>query len=668
MPASRSAGSIGAAVAALAVAITETFLCSRASAEEPPPEGIALTPVVVTATRLPTPESEVASSITVITREEIEGKQERALPSVLLDVPGLNVVQTGGAGGLTSVFIRGTNSNQTKVFVDGIDVGDPSAAIGAFDFAHLLTFGIERVEVLRGPQSALYGSDAIGGVVNIITQKGTGPAQAIGSLEGGSFGTFNQFGLARGALERFTYAFDAEHLHFADTPVTPLGLLPPGRLRIGDSYDNKTFGAKLGANLTDTLDVGLVARYIDTALGFTGDDLSVFPSVPAASQSTSQTRQLFARAMAHQVLIEGLFDHALGLGYTADRRRDFSPGSAPDHNRGDRIKLDWQGNLRLAASEILTIGAEHQIDQIRSSPISAEITDDAGFIQLQSSFDERLFDTISLRYDSYDRFGGKMTYRVAPAFLIPETGTKLKGTVGTGFKTPTLNELFVSFPAFNFFANPNLRPETSLGYDLGFEQAVPEQPVTLGATYFHNDLRNLITANATFTSNENIGRATTYGVESFAEYRPLDTLALRADYTFTIADNDLLHQELLRRPRHKVSLDTRWQITEPASLWATLVYVSPSADVNRSGTVSGLRANGYTIVNLAGTYELGHGLTAFARIDNLLDRRYQNPTGFLRPGLSAFAGFKLALDSGALNLVDKRDDARPDPAGARYRP
>jgi vitamin B12 transporter len=643
MPISRFAGSIGLASQAFAVAVIS--FSTETTAQEQMPEGMALGPVVVTATRTPTPESEVASSITVIPKEQIEGKQERTMPGVLLEVPGLNVVQSGGPGGQTSVFIRGTNSNQTKVFVDGVDVTDPSTPTGAFDFAHLLTYGVERVEVLRGPQSALYGSDAIGGVVNIITQKGVGPAQLAASAEGGSFGTFNQFGLARGALERFTYAFDVEHLHVADTPVTPLDLLPPGRLRLGDSYDNKTFGTKLGVALADNLDVGLVARYIDTALGFTGDDFSAFPSVPAASQTTSDTRQLFTRAFAHQTLFDGAFDHTLGLGYTDDRRRDVSPESAPNYNRGDRIKLDWQGNIRLAAGQILTLGAEHQIDQIRDSPISAETIDNAGFIQLQSSFGERFFDAVSLRYDGYDRFGGKLTYRVAPALLIPETGTKLKGTVGTGFKGPTLNELFVSFPAFNFFANPNLKPETSLGYDLGFEQSVPEQPVTFGATYFHNDITNLINPNATFTSNENVGRATTYGVESFAEYKPLEPLALRANYTFTIANDELLHQELLRRPRHKVSLDARWQVSEPALVWATLVYVSPWADVNRAGTITGLRANGYTTINLAGTYDLGHGLTAFARIDNLLDRRYQNPTGFLRPGLGVFAGFKVAFDS-----------------------
>ena len=161
-------------------------------------EPVPLPPVVVTPTRLPTPENQVGSSITVIPSEEIKRKQERTLPDALKDVPGLNVIQTGGAGGQTSVFLRGANANQTKVFIDGIDATDP--ATGTFNFEYILTWDIDRVEVVRGPQSGLYGADAIGGVVNIITKTGSGPPQFGGSIEGGSFGTFNQNAGVRGSL------------------------------------------------------------------------------------------------------------------------------------------------------------------------------------------------------------------------------------------------------------------------------------------------------------------------------------------------------------------------------------------------------------------------------------------------------------------------------------
>jgi vitamin B12 transporter len=611
-----------------------------AADDETSAEPVSLPPLVVTPTRLPTPESEVGSSITVIPSEEIERKQERTLPDALTDVPGLNVVQTGGPGGTTSVFIRGANSNQTKVFIDGIDATDP--ATGTFNFEHILTWDIDRVEIVRGPQSGLYGADAIGGVVNIITKTGTGPAQFGGSLEGGSFGTFNQYGGVRGSLDRFNYYLDFAHWQSTDTPVTPTDLLPPGRQAQDNSYDNKTLSSRFGINLADNFDVGLVTRYIDTFLLFTGDDILG----PESLRSTEHDQQLFTRGTAHLVSFDGVFDQTVGLSYTKFNQRDFDPNT-PDALAsffdGDRLKADWQGDINLMPGQVLTLRAEHQRDEI-TNPIAA-ITDNAAMIQLQSGFGERFFNAVSVRYDQYDTFGGKTTFRIAPALLFPETDTKLKGSVGTGFKAPTLPELFQNFPSFNFFGNPNLKPETSIGYDLGFEQAVLEKRVQFGATYFHNNIDNLININNTATSYVNVGRATTYGVESFLSYTPWEPLTLRADYTFLIAKDDILDQELLRRPKNKATLDAKWHVTDAAVLSATLLYVGPWVDVNRAGTVTGLSANGYTLVNLAASYDLGNGLTAYARINNLLDRHYQNPIGFLQPGFGIFAGVRFAFDT-----------------------
>ena len=183
--------------------------------------------IVVSATRIETPINEIGSSVTVITDKEIERDQKRTLPDVLRTVPGLNIVQTGGPGGKTSVFMRGSNSNHTKVLIDGIDANDPSQD-GVFDFGQVLASDIAQVEVLRGPQSSLYGSDAIGGVVNIVTKTGEGPAQFTGRLEGGSFETFNQTASVSGSVSRFRYSFNVAHFLADDTPVTPLDLLPPG--------------------------------------------------------------------------------------------------------------------------------------------------------------------------------------------------------------------------------------------------------------------------------------------------------------------------------------------------------------------------------------------------------------------------------------------------------
>lgn len=610
-----------------------------------PPKGDA--DIVVTATRLPTPAAEVASSVTVITGEEIERKQQRTLADVLRDVPGLSLVQTGGPGGLTSVFMRGTNANHTKVFIDGIDVGDPSSAGGDVDFAHLPAADIERVEVLRGPQSGLYGSDAIGGVINVVTTRRTGAPRLTVGMEGGSFGTFNQTGSASGAVSRLHYAFNAGHLHSGDTPVTPQDLVPAGRNAIGDFYDNKTVSAKLGSGLTDSLEMDVVARYIETELRFTGEDFSAFPSSPAAEHSRADTGQFFTRGTAHALLFDGALDQTLGVAYTRHYRRYLSPDTGlgpvdPVTYRGNRIKWDWQGNLFIAATQILTLGAESQREEI-TTPVSAEATTNAGFLQMQSSLDKRLFSAISLRYDDHDRFGGETTYRIAPAMLLRGTGAKLKGSVGTGFKAPSLDQLFHDYPAFGFFANPDLKPEESFGYDLGFEQALTRAHVQVGATYFHNDVENLITINNAGTSYANVAEATTSGVETFVSHEPSDRLSWRADYTYTKAEDAVSGEELLRRPTHKASVNARWQVTDAGTLSATVLYVGSRIDRSRDFTVPRFEAVGYTIVNLAGSYDVSRVLTAFARVENLFNREYEDPTGFLRPGFGAFAGLQAVV-------------------------
>src|SRR5882724_10614407 len=216
-------------------------------ANAPPQQGIPNTaPTVVSPTGVVTPASQIASSFTAITAQDIATQQYRTLPDALNTVPGLNVVQTGGPGGLTSVFMRGTNSNHTKVLIDGIEVGDPSNPNGSFDCAHLVTSDIQQVEVLRGPQSGLYGSDAIGGVISIITQKGDGPARWTASNEAGSFGTFNQSVGVSGSQDNYNYALGVSHVHASDVPVTPLQLLPPGQQANGNNYDNMTYSTKTG--------------------------------------------------------------------------------------------------------------------------------------------------------------------------------------------------------------------------------------------------------------------------------------------------------------------------------------------------------------------------------------------------------------------------------------
>ncbi len=614
--------------------------------------------IVVTPTLVPTPESEVASSITVITSADMQAKQERTVPDALADVPGLNVVQTGGPGGTTSVYMRGANANQTKVYIDGIDVSDPSSPDGSFDFGQLLTSGIDRIEILRGPQSGLYGSSAIGGVINIITKSGEGPPSVYGTLEGGSFGTFNQTMGVSGSVSRFSYSFNFAHWSSTDTDVTPPDLIPPGRPLNPDAYDNRSLSLKLGAQLSDNFDVGFVAHDIESTLYTTSDDFLG----PEAEQSINGNQELFTRTFGHLVSFDGRLDQTLDLAYTDYHRSFLDPNPASDYvdfYNGDRVKVDYQGNLTLVPGEVATLGAQHEIDAVDdptslagglpSPGFAASVTDDAVFAQLQSNIGQRFFNSANIRFDHNGQFGDAVTYRIAPAFLIPETGTKLKASLGTGFNAPSLEELYDNFPPF-FFANPTLQPERSIGYDAGFEQTLFAGKASFGATYFHNNIHNLIeiVTNAAFVGTyANVDQATTEGAESFVSIHPWEPLTLRADYTYTYAEDDTMDEPLLRRPRNKASVSGIWQATSRAQLSATVIYVGPWYDNNRDFTnLTPIPVPGYVLVNLAGSYDLGHGVTAFARIDNALNWRYEDPLGFDRPGLGVFGGLKVAFDAG----------------------
>jgi vitamin B12 transporter len=611
-------------------------VATAALAQAPPETDVS--PVVVTANRVPTQSQAVASSLTLITADDIAARQAPALTEVLKDVPGLNLVQTGGPGGQASVFLRGTNSNHVKALIDGIDVSDPSAPTGAVDFGQVLTPDIARIEVLRGPQSGLYGSDAIGGVINVITKEGQGPAKVTAELEGGSFDTFNQNGGVSGSSGGLHYAATVAHLYSGATPVTPTELLAPGERRIDDRSDNLTASTKLGYDITAGFGLGLVARYGDSQVRFTGDDF--LTGFPDASQSQTDTRRYDVRGTAHLKAFGGRFDQTLGVAYGSTATTEASPDNPTSYFTGDRVKVDWQGEVKLVTGETLVLGAEHERDGIRQ-PISANSSLDSGYAELVSNPVTNLNASLAVRYDANSGFGGQATWRFAPTYLIAATGTKLKASVGTGFKAPTLSERFQDFPAFGFFGNPDLKPETSTGYDIGFEQGLlQDRRLSFGATWFHNQVRNLIDNNADFTSYANVGRAHTEGVESFVAVRPIDTVSLRLDYTYTEAQDDVLHEELLRRPKNKWTLDARWQATSRLSFDMDVLSVGDRVDGNRQFTIPRLTAPGYTTADFAASYDVTGQVTVYGRVTNLADARYQNPVGFLQPGRGVFAGVR----------------------------
>jgi vitamin B12 transporter len=651
-------------------------LAQHASAQTDTQSGaVTLPQIVVSATAVPTPANEVASSVTVITAGDLEQKQLRTVPDALKQVPGIDVVQTGGPGGQTSVFMRGTNANHVKVLIDGIDVGNPSITNGAFDFGHLLAGDIERIEVLRGPQSGLYGSDAIGGVISITTKKGEGPPKVTAMAEGGSFGTFNQTLGVRGSQGNVDYAFNVLHFHSSATPVTPLHLLAPGQARVDDRYDNRTYSSKLGVKLTDQLSVNGVARYTDAKLGFTGENFSLFPlDYPEALQSTQRNHNLYSRGEVVWSPFGDRFKNYFGVNYTNQWDWTLNPNSdfaanngflsplvgPPVINVGERMKYDWRSETKLLEGQTLVLGLERENQSLRTN--STGVTDvpfgnftqtttyastgnKAGYVELQSEFAKRFFLATNARYDDNDSFGPHSTWRVAPAFIVPVTDTKLKATYGTGFKAPTLTQLYVNNPSFSAVSNPNLRPETSKGYDYGFEQPLLHDRVSFGVTYFRNDIRGLI--NNTFDpttfkfSYVNVGKATTHGTESFVAVAVTDQLKLRADYTTIVTRDESTELGLRNRPGNKESLTAIWSPTEQFNVSTTVLHVGRAVEFNRDGTVPREDSSAYTLVNLAANYRIDKHVEIFGRINNLFNRHYEEPIGFDQTGFGAFAGIRL---------------------------
>jgi vitamin B12 transporter len=640
--------------------------------------------VVVSPTTIPTPSYQSASATTVITAADIESHQYRTVPDALSLVPGLNIVQTGGPGGQTSVFIRGTNSNHVKVLIDGIDASDPSNPNQSFDLGQLLTGDIARIEVLRGPQSGLYGSDAIGGVISITTKQGSGPPKVTASIEGGSFGTFNQRLGFGGSQENFNYVFNVQHLRSTDTPVTPLNQLAPGEHRNNDRYDNWTYSTKLGASLTDTFGVNLVARYTQSVLGFTGEDaVNFFPPAPEPLQSTQTDKQFFGRAEAVWSLFDGRFKNFFGVNYTNEWTHNVDPNpdgftappaiAPPTTNLGQRAQVDWRGEACIIPGQTFVFGLEDKKESLSTDSTgaynaagiftpfttNASTGDKAAWFELQSQFWNRLFIVSNIRHDDNLSFGPHTTWRIAPTYIVPWTETKLKATYGTGFKAPTLTELYVNFPAFNAVANPNLAPETSTGFDMGFEQPLLHDQVAFGATYFHNNITNLIVGTfdpVTFISSyANVGQATTQGVEAFAAGVVNPQLWLRADYTYTEARDDTTGLALLRRPANKASVSAIWSPIDKMTVTTTFLYVSPWVDVDRSTFVRIVQP-GYDLARVAAEYTLTDNWTLFGRIENLFNLQYEDPAGFLRPGFGIFGGVRLdvgGLSGAKLPLVSK---------------
>ncbi|MBK8964640.1 MAG: TonB-dependent receptor [Candidatus Competibacteraceae bacterium] len=588
------------------------------SAQEELPE------LVVTATRVPIPPEQSGSAITVIDREQLEQRQIRIVADALRDVPGATVSRSGGPGNLTEIYLRGAETNQTLVLIDGVEVNNPDG--GAFDFNSLLDLEVERIEVLRGPQSVLWGSSAIGGVINILTKRAERPFQASARLEGGSFNTWHTSGSVGGRGERYDALLSGGWLQTDGWSA--------GSEWRGNSEDD---GAKIGALLfkgsvrpVDDLELTLTERYtrnrteFDAFLG--GDQKPVVDS-----NDRIDNKQNLLRLQGRYTLLGGAWEHLLGLArYDMDSTTN-SAGFEPFDSESHSNQIDYQSNYFLnagSARHTFTLLVKDKKDEASNTYFATNSVHNTGVaFQYGLGLDERLFLTAGVRRDFNDRFDDTSTYRLTAAYLWPEFGGRLHASYGTAIKNPTLTELF-GFSG-DFKGNPNLQPEESQGFDIGWEQSVLDQRLKFDVTAFDNRIDNIIVGAGRTVINLP-GESRARGVEISASARLTPDLSSTLAYTFTDTE-DTKGDELRRRPRHVASLGLNYRFIDRGNLNLTVrhngSFVDTAFDAQTFEThLAPMKS--YTVVNLAADYRLDEQWQFFGRIDNVFDEKYEDVLGY----------------------------------------
>ncbi|MBI4396669.1 MAG: TonB-dependent receptor [Elusimicrobia bacterium] len=606
---------------------------------------VSLEPLVITATRLETPERELASSVTVITRKEIEASQKSSVSEVLRGHPALDVVRTGGPGSNVAVFTRGGNSGHTLVMIDGVEAADPSSTDRSYDLAHLNVDNVERIEIIRGPQSTLYGSDAIGGVINVITKKGAGRPKFFALTEGGAYNTSRAEAGVSGGTGRMNYSVEGSRLY--------TGAISAQAKRLGaterDGYGSSSLSGRVGLASAENWGVDVVSRYASarSQIDSTNDDPNY----------NVDNRQLFLRTEGRLGLRDGFWKQKAGVSIT-DHDRDFenpvdtlNPSSSSRDSYDSRIlKADWQSDLRLHPANTLTTGVETERESAEINndsvsafgPYSSKFTDKVArtngyYAQDQIRLGESFFATLGGRLDDHDRFGSAATYRVTSAYWFHPSATKFKATYGTGFKAPSLFQLYSSF------GNNTLDPEESVGWDAGVEQQIAGGRGSLGATYFRNDFDRLIDYDSASSSYKNVREASTKGVELLGSFRPIQGLVLKANHTVTDTEDKSTGQDLLRRAKQKSGASASWDFGK-GDTHLGLVYVGKRDDLNFNVyPAPRVILASYALVNLGASYEVLPHLRLFGRVENALDKEYEEVFGYGSPGRGFYAGVKAAF-------------------------
>ncbi|MEI7749203.1 MAG: TonB-dependent receptor [Chlorobiaceae bacterium] len=618
------------------------LLCSKGLLAEEQPRSFVGEEVVVSATKtLNSIVDAGGSSVTVVTAEEIRKSGKSTVEEVITGTLGIDVVSNGGLGTQTSIFMRGADAKNVLVLVDGVPFNDPSDPNGAANIANLTVDNIERIEIVRGPVSVLYGSHATAGIINIITKQGKGKPEFTIGAEGGAYGTWKAYGNAMGKIDAFRYSVNLARLKsdgFSNVDQRNPLIMHPAITADKDGYRNTTLSTNLGYQLSKNVDLSNVLRYADASADLDG------------SYKYTDSKELAGR-VALRVNTDPV-TNTLYYNYSSKDRQYYDNSALKTATyKGYVNEVGWQADAALTSNNTVTVGADIQNEKMDNwsaasiyAPASAiNKSADLKSVFVQDQWHVSDFNLVAgLRYDDHQLFGGKTTYRVAPSFKFGDT--LLKFSYGTGFRAPSLYELYNPVSG-----NSMLNPETSKGWDAGLEQRLSDN-FKLGSTYFRTDYTDLIswvlTDPATYDGKyfQVSGITKTCGVESFIEWNPASSAFLTLSHTYTEIDAISPVSEA-RRPKHKIGISGSWKVTPKVTLNTKMDWVGKrkevyAFDLNGNPVTS---LDSYFLANVSASYKLKPNVELYGRIDNVFDKYYEEVWSCATPGRSAYAGVKVTF-------------------------
>jgi vitamin B12 transporter len=639
---------------------------SPAQASAPQPGVTTLPTIVVTAATRTTQSPETtATTTTVLSHQYLDDSKFIDVASALQLVPGLSVVTSGNQGGQTSVFVHGLDSNQTLVTVDGRR--QAVGISGADDnLANLTLDNVDQIEVVRTPTASVNGGSAMGGVINIVTLSGRGLDKPISSaaVEMGSFNTYRENIQSRGAAGNFDYAVSATR---QDSILPALSTGDDANFTTGftgqaDQYRNTTLRGNFGYQLSPDVYVDLHSAYSnaytsvpnefvtpDPTASLTIEDWNLSPEIVANVTDFYSTKLYYTHDQQRQAASDPFF-------LAESQEFGFSPQGDVTRLQINTDSVDWQNDFQIAHNWSVTAGlqGDNRHDYEYDNGLGIRTFDEhddniGGFISSQWQPIDGLNVLNSGRYDAYSQFGGAFTWREAVSYLVAPTQTVLHASVARAFTPPPIQDRLVFFPnpfGANYFPNPDLRPETSIGWEVGAEQPLWDNRITPSVTYFHNDLKNEI-ANAQLPSGdfmeENIGNATTDGVEVGLKLQPWTTVTINLDYTYLNAVNDDTQLRLARRPRSSFVFNGTWNPIPALTFTLGGNWVIGREDINFDPPYNQIDAPDYFTLRASATYQINEHISIWVRGENLTDRNYQPALGFYAPSIAGYGGLKVSF-------------------------